>query len=156
MQIDSQPDPRKLVSRYDEYMPTTDDLSLIVLKAHLLVEEGLSELARVTLPHPSHLDNARLSFHQLACVVRAVNPRDDDKCWELIFSLNSLRNDLVHRLEPPQLKERLQKLFSIDLQAQPYLDVQIDKTQESILSDAENLKMAVVSCLQFVNALLPQ
>jgi hypothetical protein len=81
-------------------MPSTDDLTLIVLKGHLLVEEVLLDLANCAFPHPQYLRDANLSFHKLACVVRAFIPEQfDSPAWRLIFLLNALRNDLAHNLE---------------------------------------------------------
>jgi len=37
-------DPRRHIFRYDDHMPDTEDLALVVLKGHLLVEEVLVEL----------------------------------------------------------------------------------------------------------------
>src|SRR5215472_4023776 len=123
-------DPRRHVFRYDKHMPHTDDISLVVLKGHLLVEEMLNELARNVFPNAGYLDDARLSFHQLSRVVRsAVRAKSEDSCWDLIFALNSLRNDLVHDLEPPKLKSRLQTLIDIAATAQPIRPDLIDKSQ---------------------------
>ncbi len=91
-------DYRKHVFRYDEHMPETDDLTLVVLKGHLLIEELLVDLVHLALPHAEYLEPARLSFHQLACVARASLPQASDPAWELVLSLNSLRNDLAHNL----------------------------------------------------------
>ena len=63
MSANPQKDPRRHIFRYDDHMPDTDDLALVVLKGHLLVEEVLIELAGLVLPHSQELDNARLSFY---------------------------------------------------------------------------------------------
>jgi hypothetical protein len=148
-------DPRRHVFRYDEHMPDTDDLSLIVLKGHLLVEEMLLELSRVLLPNSAFLDEANLRFHQLAHIVRAAEPtKSQDNCWKLIFALNSLRNELVHNLEPPKLETRLQVLFAIAGEVQAYGDIQIDKSRDNELQTDERLRQAVIDCMQFLRALI--
>jgi hypothetical protein len=83
-----------------------------------------------------------------------VAPRDQDNCWELIIFLNSLRNALVHRLDPPQLQERLSKLFAIDSKSQQFTDITIDKTPESVLGDIERVRQAVTTCMQFLSTLV--
>src|SRR5713226_4113578 len=106
------------VLRYDKHMPETDDLILIVLKGHLLVEEQLVDLANWALPHPEYLPE--FMFHKLAHVVRTVVPqRSDDPSWELILKLNSLRNDLAHKLESSKRQATLTELFKIHEQVQP-------------------------------------
>jgi hypothetical protein len=154
MPTDPTKDPRRHVFRYDDHMPHTDDLALIVLKGHLLIEEVLVELARLALPQPQYLDEARLRFHQLACVVRAVVPRKSNDCWQLVFSLNALRNDLVHNLEPPKLHARLLELFKVYEQAQHFEGMTVDKSADGSLEDAERLRHVVVDCMQFLRSLI--
>jgi hypothetical protein len=154
MSTNSTKDPRRHVFRYDDHMPDTDDLALVVLKGHLLVEEVLVELAGLVLPHSQYLEDARLRFHQLACVVKAAVPSKPNDCWQLVFSLNSLRNDLVHNLEPPKLHARLFELFKFDELAQPFEGHTIDKSTDSSLEDSERLRHVVVDCMQFLRSLI--
>ena len=154
MLTNSKRDYRDCVFRYDEHMPETDDLTLVVLKGHLLIEELLVELGHLALPHAEYLDADRLSFHQLACVVRASVPRESDPAWELILSLNSLRNDLAHNLESSKRDARLQQIFQLDLQVQPNPDMLIDKSSDSSLDDAERLRHVVVDCMKFLLSII--
>jgi hypothetical protein len=148
-------DPRRHVFRYDEHMPDTDDLALIVLKGHLLVEEMLVELSHLLLPNAAFLDEANLRFHQLAHIIRAAEPtKPHDNSWSLILALNSLRNELVHNLEPPKLEKRLQVLFAIAGDVQAYGDIQIDKSRDSELETDERLRQAVIDCMQFLRGLV--
>jgi hypothetical protein len=150
-------DPRRYIFRYDEHMPDTDDLSLIVLKGHLLVEEMLVELSGLLFPTPAFLEKANLRFQQLANVVRAAEPmKPDDMCWNLIFALNTLRNELVHNLEPPKLEKRIQEILVIDSVVQPFEDdgILYDKSRESELETAERLRQAIVSCTQFLHSII--
>lgn len=154
MSTNSTKDPRRHVFRYDDHMPDTDDLALVVLKGHLLVEEVLVELTDLVLPHSQNLDNARLSFHQRACVMKAAIPSRTDDCWQLIFALNSLRNDLAHNLEPPKLHDHLLKLFKFDENAQPFAGHTIDKSADSSLEDSERVRHVIVDCMQFLRTLI--
>lgn len=144
----------KSVFRYDNHMPETDDLTLIVLNGHLLVEELLVDLASFALSHPQYLPS-KFSFHNLAHVVRAAVPqRSDDPCWELILKLNTLRNDLAHRLESTKRQATLSKLFEIHGQVQPTPGMDIDKSEESSLSDPERLRLVVQDSMKFLLALV--
>ena len=133
-------------------MPDVDDVSLIVLKGHLLIEEMLFELGSLALEHPEHL--SKLSFHQLACLVHAlVAEKPDDKCWELILQINSLRNRLAHKLEPPDLDQQIKRVLALDRQAQPIDDIILDKSREDF-EPADGLRQAIVSCMQFLQGLI--
>jgi hypothetical protein len=134
-------------------MPETDDLALIVLKGHLLVEEQLVDLTKRALPHPKHLPDD-LSFNLRSRVVRAAVPhKSNDVCWGLILKLNQVRNDFAHSLEPPKLQKHLWELFNLDKQVQPWPGMHIDKTGEGSLDDAQRLRKVVVDCLTFLNML---
>lgn len=136
---------------YDKHMPKTDDLTLIVLKGHLLIEETLLQLADAVLPHPEYLDDANLSFHKLACVVRASVPqRSTDVTWQLILSVNALRNDLAHNLESSQSPESLNKLFSIAQQVERLPWSQVAMMEESPLDDAARLRHVIMDCMEFL------
>lgn len=143
------------ISRYDKHIPQTDDLSLIVLKGHLLVEEMLTGLAELVLPNSRFLAEARLSFHQLTCVVKsAVRLRAEDKCWELILSLNQIRNELSHSLEPPKLNARLAHLWRTYDSTQPIDDIIIDKRPEAALDSTQRLRHVIIDCMQFLGSMI--
>lgn len=130
------------IFRYDKYMPEVHDLTLIVLKGHLLVEELLVDLANDALPHPQYLEDAKLSFHNLACIVRAAIPqKSNDPRWRLIFSLNALRNDLAHKLESSKRQARLDELFRILDSVAP---------EWNPISDTESLRIAVQIAMEFL------
>lgn len=147
-------DPRRHVFRYDSHMPEVDDLALIVLKGHLLVEEMLRELADLASAHPEHLQTAQLGFSKLANIVRAIVPwRSDDECWSLILGLNKLRNMLAHQLEPQDLRNAIDSVLKRDKCAQPFTEIVIDKSEETF-DPAEGIRQAVVTCMQFHCALI--
>jgi len=154
MSTNSKRDYREHVFRYDEHMPETDDLTLVVLKGHLLIEELLIKLIHLSLPHAEYLDATRLSFHQLACVARASVLQASDPAWELILSLNSLRNDLAHNLESPRRDAHLQRIFQLDLQVQPDAGMRVDKSGDNSLDDAERLRHVVVDCMKFLLSII--
>lgn len=140
------------VFRYDRYMPKTDDVTLIVLRGHLLVEEVLFELAGTVFPSSQYLP--KFTFHQLACVVRAADPLSaNDPCWEMILRLNSLRNDLAHNLESSKRSARIADLFKTHDQAQPTPEMPIAKEAESALSDSARLRLVIEDSMKFLLAL---
>jgi hypothetical protein len=143
----------KPVFRYDEHMPKTDDVTLIVLKGHLLVEEVLFQLAETALPNPQYLP--KFMFHKLACVVRAAVPkRSEDPCWELILTLNSLRNDFAHNLVSSKRQACLVTLFRVHDQVQPNPSMNIDKNEENSLSQPERLRLVIEDSMKFLLSII--
>ena len=144
-------DPRSYIFRYDEHMPDTDDLSLIVLKGHLLIEEMLIDIRDKLLPHAEYLDSVNISFNQLLHVIRsAIESKYDHKSWDLIIEFNRLRNKLIHNLEPPKLKILLTQLFNLYSQTQPSDEIHINKSGEVKLDTTQRLRNVVVDCMQFL------
>ncbi|VEE62934.1 Uncharacterised protein [Shewanella putrefaciens] len=91
--------------------PETEDLTIIVLKGHLIIEEALYTILQTHCNYPEYLDEARLSFAQLSSLVKAVISLP---MHEIIFppiaKLNKLRNNLAHNLTSSQT-ETLAKEF---------------------------------------------
>jgi len=142
---------RAYVFRYEEHMPNTDDLSLTVLKGHLLIEEMLVKAIERLLPNPGYLRSERLSFHQRVCLLRsAIRGKHDHDAWSLIEKLNTLRNALVHNLDPPELRKKIDDVFASDARTQPFDEVGINKTGEAVLDSNERLRLAIVTCIQFL------
>ena len=145
----------KYIFRYDKHMPDTDDLSLIVLKGHLLIEEMLIDIRDKLFPHAEYLDSVNINFNQLLHVIRsAIKSKHDHKSWDLIVDFNKLRNKLVHNLEPPKLESLLSQLFNVYSQTQPFDEIQIDKNGETELDTARRLKNVVIDCMQFLMSIL--
>jgi hypothetical protein len=146
---------KKHFSRYDKHMPDTDDLSLIVLKGHLLIEEMLIDIRDKLLPHAEHLDSANINFNQLVCVIRSgLRSKHDHSSWDLIIGVSKLRNQLVHNLEPHDIENRLSQLFGLYGQTQPSDEIYIEKSGEVKLDTAERLRHVVVDCMQFLLSVL--
>lgn len=95
--------------RFLTHLPRSDDLTLIVLKGHLLVEEEINEILRMRLAEPKAIFDARLSFSQRIAVLKALSGRDSEEIFRFaaIEALNSLRNQLAHNLEPKDIEKRV-------------------------------------------------
>lgn len=94
------------MSQEDQYervrrlLPPLVNLELLVLKGHLLVEEQLELFLEVASLHPKALKDARLSFIQKVHLVQALGGFANGREWRFVVHLNTLRNRLVHQLEP--------------------------------------------------------
>lgn len=102
------------IKRFEEEMSAVDDLVHVLLKGHLLIEEALTRILELYLLHPEHLSEAKLTFNQKTLLCRALCLRKNQNGeWELISSLNSLRNELAHRLRSPEREKRLLRVKQI-------------------------------------------
>lgn len=89
--------------RFKRHFPKGRDVTLIILKGHLLVEEQLNTLLAVAVAKPVALSKARLSFSQRVCLLTATHPHVSANEILALERLNSLRNLLAHQLEPAEV-----------------------------------------------------
>jgi len=91
--------------RFQKFLPKSTDLTLIVLKGHLLVEEQVNEFLLSLLPHPDALKKANLNFSARLWLVRAhIGENELYDVFNAIEKLNTLRNKMAHHLEPPEIE----------------------------------------------------
>ena len=102
-------DLKKLTDHY----PVGADMTLQVLKGHLIFEEILRDLLDSSLPFPDALKGERdasLTCHQVICLVNALAPlrvRHRTWLWIAAKQLNNLRNDLAHKLGASGIDEKI-------------------------------------------------
>ena len=78
----------------------SDDETIVVLRAHLIVETLLLRYLERRLPNSGALSDARLTFTQLVSLAAALQSRErNGRLWEVLKKLNSLRNELAHELD---------------------------------------------------------
>ena len=101
--------------RFMILMPGIDDLDLIILKGHLLIEEQLRTIVKKRIRGyiALDLDNHSWSFFHVVHLAEALCHNEDDEIiWECIRKLNKIRNDIAHILEPKGLSDRADDLNS--------------------------------------------
>jgi hypothetical protein len=76
--------PEALETWIEHTMPLTTDLSLLILKGHLLVEEQIDRLITRMCEAPKFLDEARLTFFQKFCLTLALVGKEpvDGDLWD--------------------------------------------------------------------------
>ncbi|TOJ37415.1 hypothetical protein CGI39_24745 [Vibrio parahaemolyticus] len=89
--------------RFMEHFPFNGDVTLQILKGHLLAEELVREIVRLQLPHSDALvgsKGASYDCHQMICLAEAIIPESDNMkwLWVALKKLNKLRNYLAHQL----------------------------------------------------------
>jgi hypothetical protein len=95
------------IEQFDQHLQKTDDQVLLVLYAHLLVEERLRDILAQVSTEPEELKAARFTFFQVMTLCRAIIGRQNEPVWDFFSRLNETRNKIVHRLDPGDLDELL-------------------------------------------------
>lgn len=99
--------------RFLTLLPHGKDMVLVVLKGHLLIEEQLRNVVDEHVNHPKALASAQFSCSQIICLVEAFcADRTAPWLWMSLRNLNSLRNDIAHRIEPKRFQERIADFIS--------------------------------------------
>lgn len=90
------------------------DLQMILLKAHLLIEEELQAFIDKSVRDASLLKKARFTFAQRLILAEALHPAPNcfryGWVWEAAGELNALRNQMAHNLEPKDFATRVKGL----------------------------------------------
>jgi hypothetical protein len=104
--------------RFRQHFPRrSNDLTLIVLKGHLLMEEAVNRMLAGFLIKPEAIEGANLRFHQKLCLLRALAPVGPEgtafRLFDAAEKLNTLRNRLAHHINHPQIEERAKDFLSL-------------------------------------------
>lgn len=106
-----QPELEERLRRVGTHLYLADDIVLVVLKGHLLIEESLMTIIRKFVPHGEFIDEAKLGFYQKVQIARSLSwgeHRND--MWALALGLNRVRNDMAHALEHPKVTDHIRAL----------------------------------------------
>lgn len=105
----------KYAKLFHEKMSQTDPMLQAVLTGHLIIETALDNILAVVFFHPEHVfREAKLSFAQKVHIVRAYGLRKhDNSMWDMILTVNTVRNELAHNLEGEKKAARLKKLRDV-------------------------------------------
>jgi hypothetical protein len=97
----------------DKHLDGIRDPILLVLKGHLLVEEGLKLAISNRMSNPIAFDELNLTFSQTTKLARAMfqsSNKSENPLWDAVAALNTLRNKLMHNLESGDLQPLLDRL----------------------------------------------
>ena len=111
---------QKSIERFQNHMRYVDEVAMVVLKGHLLIEEALTRIIEKFIFHPEHLEEAKLSFYQKVHLSRSLCLRKNQfKIWELMLRINSLRNELSHALESDERNRKFERVKTMYLEEMP-------------------------------------
>jgi hypothetical protein len=94
--------------RFQRLMPA-NDLTLIILKGHLLVEEQMNKFIEASLGEAGDaFSKLNLPFSRKLRFARELHrPKEAfASTWSLVKELNDLRNDIAHNPETPNLDQQ--------------------------------------------------
>lgn len=101
------------VHELSEQIPRVNDVTLVVIKGHLVVERCLYTILSAKMIYPKCLGDAKLSFLQLLNLVKATSKLPlHQKTFDGIRKLNSLRNHLAHNLPNQETDEKIEDFIS--------------------------------------------
>ncbi|WP_162917474.1 hypothetical protein [Dongia deserti] len=104
----------ELRRRFEKHLRHVDETTLVVLKAHLLIEEMLDSIISSFVFHPKFIEAANLRFAQKISVARSMSlDEHENEMWEIAVKLNSLRNELAHALDSPKRTAKTQAVIDL-------------------------------------------
>lgn len=92
-----------------ENLESLEDVELILLKGHLVVEQILTELLEQSLKEPKRLKTMNLMFAKKLEIYLSISGNGiiSEGLEEILKDLNALRNKLAHDLKHPQFNQML-------------------------------------------------
>jgi len=110
------------IDRVRQHLPQGNDLTLVALKGHLLVEEALDEIIAIGCVEPQHLETVEIPFRVKSPLARALFGHILwPGVWPLIDALNTVRNDLAHNLHSPKLEKRIIHFLTVRREQAPLI-----------------------------------
>lgn len=127
--------------KFYELLPRGADVTLVVLKLHLLVEEQVRAFVDERMHTREALGKAKFECHQVICLAEALSAEDiHPNVWEAARKLNSLRNHIAHSLEPKGIYDRMNLISSLIGLPKDLLHIEGKSSEEAAI---ENLSFAV-------------
>ena len=98
--------------RFLKLLPHGEDLTLVILKGHLLIEEQVRKIIDERVRKPDALKDAKLECHQAICIAEALCPEEEEYIWNAVKKLNNIRNELAHKTEPVGIDDRIEDFIN--------------------------------------------
>ena len=104
---DSDKDTLELLAKLGQHLPIANDLDLLVLKGHLLVEEQIVDFIKRKATNPEHIISIQSTHIRILIAESLRELNSEPLLWAAVKSLNALRNKMAHNLEPPDFEEKV-------------------------------------------------
>lgn len=147
--LEQKPELKDTLERVGAHLYFADDIVLVVLKGHLLIEEALTTIIRKSVHHGEFVDEANLRFYQKVQIARSLSlDEHQNEMWGLVLGLNRVRNDMAHALEHPKVADHISDLRNRYFQAFANVEeIQANKKEP----DEQILKDLIVATLGFLS-----
>jgi hypothetical protein len=133
------------------HMPTGDDLVLIVLKGHLLIEQQLERIIQTIVAHGQMIDDDQFGFALKCALARAMCwSQEKNPIWDFIGALNALRNDIAHSLGSDKTERRLKKALDAH---ESFLNAE-EVNEIAEFGTPDRLKHAIMETMGFLGSYL--
>ena len=97
-----------VLARVSRHLEPIKDVTLLLLKSHLLVEQQINSALHKIFPGFASLDTGRLTYHQRIQVIRALDgARKAEDALRFAERLNLVRNRLANQLEPVGIEDTM-------------------------------------------------
>ena len=102
---------KKLVEEARGRDKRLDELRIVVIKWHLLVEQALDIMLTSAVFNPEGLEIDGMKFHPKGQLAVALSLKEDkDPIWNVFWALNQLRNKIAHNVEQKIVDEKVNYL----------------------------------------------
>jgi hypothetical protein len=102
---------RKRVEEAKARMAKLDELRVMVIKGHTIVEEAMNHFLDTALSHPRYLTEERPTFHFKGKLAQSLALKEDnDSLWAVFWAINYLRNKIAHQIDSKEIEEKTQYL----------------------------------------------
>ena len=132
-----------LLEHFIKQINDIDELAMVVLKGHLVIEQVLTRIISKYVHHSNYVPG--LTFDNRVRLARSMSlDQADNSMWNLILAVNQLRNKVAHSLESKERQKAYQHL------KQAY-DVETkDSTRQKVDEPHYLALMAMGHCLGFL------
>lgn len=97
-----------VLARMSRHLEPIEDVILLLLMSHLLVEQQINSALHKIFPGFASLDTGRLTYHQRIQVIRALDgTRKAEDALRFAERLNLVRNRLGNQLEPIGIQDAI-------------------------------------------------
>ena len=141
-------DAHEIYAKFVDELRYVDDVVQIILKGHLVMEDVMTDAICTFVHHGSQIEDARLQFHQKLKICRSMSLSDqENRMWDMIAAINTLRNQLSHSLDSEQRQARFTSLSSHFSREFPHLK---DKVYDEMSPEASICLMAISTSLGYL------
>lgn len=143
--------------KFDKYFPKSSDITLVVLKGHLLIEENINVLIAKHCWLPENIKKANLQSEQKIKIAQALSHfYAIPYFWQSITSLNSLRNELAHNLDSDKIRSKALSFVAYRYKSQnKEFKTQYIRTKRRLVAEVKSSLAYLLGQLSMIDSVDP-